>query len=177
MIHQSGEEMTAEDLQRLSQAAVAAPRSMTGEGRDIPDNECEFCPDGHEAPERRPWAVYVNTVNVDHDRQPTDLIVCKTGGQHCAESDAEWLRQVIREARAGNALDQARVELIEWGTGIRSHTNEFMRLEGDPADRLVTLTRIAEADAAETVRLAALVQGLAAARGSVVSGDAKEVQE
>ncbi len=62
-------------------------------------SKCIHCMDGHEDPRRRPWAVYVDAVNLDHDGQPVRLIVAKTGGQHVAESDAEWLRQVIREAR------------------------------------------------------------------------------
>lgn len=59
---------------------------------------CEHCPDGHEDPRRRPWAVYVDEWR-DGDGQPISLIVSKTGCQHVAESDAEWLRQVIRDAR------------------------------------------------------------------------------
>jgi hypothetical protein len=60
---------------------------------------CEFCPDGHEDPTRRPWAVYVHPSQSDYDGQPISLVVSKTGCQHVAESDAEWLRQVIRDAR------------------------------------------------------------------------------
>lgn len=60
---------------------------------------CEHCPDGHEAPERRPWAVWVSPER-DEDGQPVQLTVSKTGSQHVAESDAEWLREVIRQAKS-----------------------------------------------------------------------------
>lgn len=62
-------------------------------------DSCPHCPDGHEPPERRAWAVWVDTRNVDGDGQSVQLIVAKTGGWHCSESDAEWLRQVIRDAK------------------------------------------------------------------------------
>lgn len=58
---------------------------------------CEFCPDGHEDPRRRPWSVMVSP-STDGDGQPITLLVGKSGCQHVAESDAEWLRQVIRNA-------------------------------------------------------------------------------
>ena len=61
---------------------------------------CPFCPDGHEDPERRPWGVYVDTVNVDGDGQPTRLIVAKSAGQHVAESDAEWVRNLLNPERS-----------------------------------------------------------------------------
>lgn len=61
-------------------------------------SSCPHCPDGHESPLTHPWAVYVGPQR-DGDGQPTHLIICKTGGQHVAESDAEWLRQLIRNAR------------------------------------------------------------------------------
>lgn len=60
-------------------------------------NNCEHCPDGHDAPTRKPWAAWVSAER-DPDGQPTHLIVCKAGGSHVAESDAEWLRELIREA-------------------------------------------------------------------------------
>lgn len=92
-------------------------------------DECEFCPDGHEAPERRPWAVYVDRVHLDHDEQPVSLIVCKTGGQHCAESDAEWLRQVIRDGKSDASL---RAELAEARADI-----EYIEAERDRSDEAV----------------------------------------
>jgi len=53
---------------------------------------CPHCPDGHSDPESRPWAVYV-TQHRDGDGQPTSLHASPTGGQHVAESDAEWARR------------------------------------------------------------------------------------
>lgn len=59
---------------------------------------CPFCPDGHEHPLTHPWSVFVAPER-DKDGQPTRLIVEKTGWQHISESDAEWLREVIRKNR------------------------------------------------------------------------------
>lgn len=61
-------------------------------------SECPFCPDGHRDPLKYPWAVWVGQAR-DKDEQPTQLIVSRTGSQHVAESDAEWLREVIRKAQ------------------------------------------------------------------------------
>jgi len=66
---------------------------------DIPT--CEHCPDGHRLPASRPWAVWV-AAKRDSDGQPTHLTVTTTGGHHVAESDAEWLRDLI--GRAGNGV-------------------------------------------------------------------------
>lgn len=51
-------------------------------------------------------------------------------------------------------------EMLEWATGRRSHLNEFMSVEGDPADRAQTLILVAQADAAEVTRLSAAIQAL-----------------
>jgi len=68
----------------------------------IDEQECLFCPDRHEPPQRQNGAVVVGPQR-NKDGQPMHLIVCKSAGAHVAESDAEWLRQVIREARAREA--------------------------------------------------------------------------
>jgi hypothetical protein len=73
-------------------------------------SDCEFCPDGHEDPTRRPWAVYVHPSERDGDGQPISLVVGKTGCQHVAESDAEWLRQLIRDAQASTPPRRRYVE-------------------------------------------------------------------
>lgn len=61
------------------------------------DAPCPHCIDGHEHPLTHPWAVFVGP-HRDGDNQPTHLIVSKTGLQHVAEEDAEWLRDLIRNA-------------------------------------------------------------------------------
>jgi hypothetical protein len=61
-------------------------------------NTCPFCPDGHENPWSRVWTVTVSD-KLDHDGQPTQLVVMKNGYQHISESDAQWLWQIIREAQ------------------------------------------------------------------------------
>jgi hypothetical protein len=71
-------------------------------------NENEKCPhctengiDGHEHPLTHPWAVYVDERR-DADGQPIYLVLCKTGMQHVAESDAEFFRQLICNAERPN---------------------------------------------------------------------------
>lgn len=60
---------------------------------------CSHCPDGHDNPLNKPWGVYVSA-NRDGDSQPTTLHVAPSGGSHVAESDAEWLRGLIRGEQA-----------------------------------------------------------------------------
>lgn len=59
------------------------------------ERKCEHCIDGHRSPESRPWAAWVAEER-DSDGQPTHIRVSPTGGQHVAESDAEWLRTLMR---------------------------------------------------------------------------------
>jgi len=61
-------------------------------------SECPFCPDGHQEPTKYNWAVYPDWEHLDKDGQPINLIVAKVDGQHVAESDAEWLRDLIFNA-------------------------------------------------------------------------------
>lgn len=73
---------------------------------DTEQSGCPHCPDGHRDPTTRPWAVWVATER-DGDGQPTHLCVCPTNSAHVAESDAAWLRQVIRDARSAVARETA----------------------------------------------------------------------
>lgn len=57
-------------------------------------SECPHCPDGHRRPESRPWSAYVASER-DGDGQPTHLRVEPSAGAHVAETDAEWLRQLL----------------------------------------------------------------------------------
>jgi len=58
---------------------------------------CAHCPDGHAAPTSRPWGVYVADER-DGDGQPTYLRVGPSDGAHVAQSDADWLWQLIRDS-------------------------------------------------------------------------------
>lgn len=60
---------------------------------------CPHCPDGHDNPLSKPWGVYVAPAR-DGDGQPTTLHVAPSNGSHVAESDAEWLRGLIRGEQA-----------------------------------------------------------------------------
>jgi hypothetical protein len=59
----------------------------------VTDTPCPHCPDGHTPPDSgsQPWAAYLSTAR-DGDGQPTTIHVCRTGGAHVAESDAQWIR-------------------------------------------------------------------------------------
>lgn len=62
-----------------------------------------------------------------------------------------------------NQLREATAEMIEWGTGRKSNTNDLMSVENGAENRVATLAAVAVADAADTARWSSLVQGLAAA--------------
>ena len=74
---------------------VTAHRAVPVEQNKTAD--CEHCIDGHRSPLSRPWAAWVGSER-DSDGQPTHIRVAPTAGQHVAESDAEWLRDLIRGA-------------------------------------------------------------------------------
>lgn len=51
-------------------------------------------------------------------------------------------------------------EAQEWATGRRSHNNEMLLVEADPAHRPQTLAAIAQVDAAEVVMCCAVATAL-----------------
>jgi hypothetical protein len=55
---------------------------------------CPHCPDGHKRPDHQPWAAWVTEAR-DGDRQPTTIHISRSDGSHVAESDAEWIRDVL----------------------------------------------------------------------------------
>lgn len=65
------------------------------------DMSCPHCPDGHTPPTggSQPWGVYVGPER-DGDGQPTTIHVMRSGGAHVAESDAEWVHQVLNGKEA-----------------------------------------------------------------------------
>lgn len=58
--------------------------------------DCPHCPDGHTSFSggSHPWNVYV-AQEVDGDGQPTHLRVERSAGEHCAQSDADALYELI----------------------------------------------------------------------------------
>jgi hypothetical protein len=54
---------------------------------------CKHCPDGHQDPNRRPWAAWMSPKLIDS--QPSEIIVARSDGAHVAESDAQWVRDVL----------------------------------------------------------------------------------
>lgn len=46
------------------------------------------------------WAVWINDSDRDHNGAPFRLDVRPSNGGHVTEEDAEWLREVIRDALA-----------------------------------------------------------------------------
>lgn len=59
-----------------------------------PDDPCRHCPDGHRDPNRRPWSAWVTEAR-DGDGQPTTIHVGPSNGSHLAESDAQWVRDLL----------------------------------------------------------------------------------
>jgi hypothetical protein len=59
---------------------------------------CPHCPDGHQDPRRVPWCAYVGPER-DSDGQPMHIRVERTQGSHVADSDANWLWNLIRTYR------------------------------------------------------------------------------
>lgn len=56
---------------------------------------CPHCPDGHTPPDHgQPWGAYVGPER-DGDGQPTTIHVARTAGAHVAESDAQWIYDVL----------------------------------------------------------------------------------
>ena len=87
--------------------------------------DCEHCIDGHRSPLSRPWAAWVGAER-DSDGQPTHVRVAPTAGQHVAESDAEWLRDLIRGAVPVEQSRPERKAMIEAAVSsiARNFTNE-----------------------------------------------------
>jgi hypothetical protein len=57
---------------------------------------CPHCPDGHTpfGQGSHPWNVFV-APDRDSDGQPTHLVVMRSAGEHCAQSDADALYELI----------------------------------------------------------------------------------
>lgn len=87
-------------------ATIRAARAYVGDSEPrtlapanaAPTDPCPHCPDGHDDPNTKPWAVWVTSSRLDG--QPPNLCVAPTDSSHVAESDAEWLRQAIRDAKS-----------------------------------------------------------------------------
>jgi len=62
-----------------------------------PSPPCPHCDPTHDDPTTRPWGVHVDLWR-DGDGKPTSLRVGPSDGSHVAESDAEWLWRLIRDA-------------------------------------------------------------------------------
>lgn len=59
-------------------------------------------------------------------------------------------------------IDQLNTDMLAWTTGNISHTNEFLSINPDSERRTEVLAHIAQADAAEVVRLSAALQAYTA---------------
>lgn len=84
---------------------------MTEQQHDAAEHAapCPHCPDGHDDPNVKPWAVWVTATRVDG--QPPYLHVAPTAGSHVSESDAAWLRKAIRNAKHADEL-RAEIERL-----------------------------------------------------------------
>jgi transcriptional regulator with XRE-family HTH domain len=72
---------------------------------------CPHCLDGHQDPRRVPWAVYLDRER-DSSGQPTRLAVYRAGGGHVAQSDADWLRQLIQDHRSDSLRERQQVTVV-----------------------------------------------------------------
>lgn len=66
------------------------------------NEECPHCPDGHAPADggSQLWSAWVSPKGKDGDGQPLMITVCRSGGAHVAESDAQWIRDKLN-GRAG----------------------------------------------------------------------------
>ncbi|GAB3156468.1 hypothetical protein GCM10027258_62950 [Amycolatopsis stemonae] len=106
----------------------------------MPDRKpdpCPHCDPTHERPESRPWGVHVSR-SVDGDGQPTHLVVQPSNGAHVAQSDADWLWQLIRDYRPAPdpAVEASAERLIDDAARV-VHATFCLELglspHGDPA--------------------------------------------
>lgn len=90
-----GHDDTCAAQQREERAvAEARPHDRAADEEDA----CPHCSPTHARPESRPWGVFVASER-DGDGQPTHLAVMPSNGAHVAQSDADWLWQLIRDYR------------------------------------------------------------------------------
>lgn len=81
--------MVSEDALALLRAIEDAPACDPAPG-------CPHCPDGHTPADSgsQPWGAWVGPER-DGDGQPTTIHVARSAGAHVAESDADWIRQML----------------------------------------------------------------------------------
>lgn len=72
--------------------------TVIGTPDDAERAPCPHCIDGHQDPRTVPWGVWV-APDRDSDGQPMFLRVERTQGSHVAQSDADWLWNLIRTHR------------------------------------------------------------------------------
>ncbi|CAL9668640.1 hypothetical protein SUDANB145_07296 (plasmid) [Streptomyces sp. enrichment culture] len=98
---------TTGDLSPEATEAVQALVRVAGERlrQNPPAGDCPHCPDGHTPANggSQPWHVRVGPER-DGDGQPIRLHVERSAGAHVAESDAEYVRTLLRGAYARNQV-------------------------------------------------------------------------
>lgn len=83
---------------------------------------CPHCVDGHSDPRTRPWSVWV-AGGRDADGQPTHLVCAPADASHVAESDADWLRALIRSYRSLSGLPTGDDNDVAIGEYVRRAVN------------------------------------------------------
>lgn len=63
---------------------------------------CPHCDPEHDDPASRSWGVYVHPSR-NGDGRPFSLVVAPSGGSHVAQSDADWLWDLIRNQKPGRS--------------------------------------------------------------------------
>jgi len=74
---------------------------------------CPHCPDGHKV--HQPWGAWVRP-HRDSDGQPVSITVMPSAGAHVAESDAEWIRELLNhhDLDADHAVALERESIVRW---------------------------------------------------------------
>lgn len=62
-------------------------------------NPCPDCPDGHDDPRRRTWAVWMPPVTSGDGRHRV-IAVGRTDGSHVSDSEVAWLKSLIEDYRS-----------------------------------------------------------------------------
>jgi hypothetical protein len=83
----------------LEAESAPDPLSVLGQIETEPGYElvpgCEHCPDGHTPPDHgQPWAAYLVPAEGEAGK-PTAIHVARSAAAHVAESDAQWVRDVL----------------------------------------------------------------------------------
>lgn len=104
---------------------------MSGEFGTFP---CPHCEDGHPVPHHRTYGARLDTDTLDHDGQPTRVIVELSNGSHLCDGDAQWIFAMLNGTMSANAdiaddvlVDRVAEFLDGWTSIDMFSDGEFVR--------------------------------------------------